>query len=315
MILFVFGSDGYRVHHRALWYRKGFAQKYAQGKDAYAVLDGGSVTADQVQDQLRVGGLFVHKNFVHLKNFAQSAKAAERERALAYLEQWKAGDSVLLWTEELPQDAREQKEIQGSKLWRVLLEAAKPEHYDYRIGDSRWVQDEAEKRGLRLSPAVIRYLAQTSVDAWSAATTLDALQSFDTSEITEERVRELFPQAATEDAFGMIDAIGAKNFRNAEALIASNIMAGKDALEIMAQLQKHLGLLIRVTKRGYSEQDLVKEVKVHPFVAKKAAQQAKMLGVDLVTQLVLAAADAELQLKSSSLDPLVVYGQMFDRVR
>ncbi|BCV20553.1 DNA polymerase III subunit delta [Moorella sp. Hama-1] len=140
-----------------------------------------------------------------------------------------------------------------------------------------WLAREARQEGYNLPPDAARLLARAGGDLRQARNELAKAMTCTGSPgtITTAVVQALVPEVEAENTiFQLVDALGNRQAALAIGLLRRLLARGEAPLGIVAMMARQLRLIYQVHLAGNSK-DLAAQLGVKPFVARKAAAQAR----------------------------------------
>jgi DNA polymerase-3 subunit delta len=147
-------------------------------------------------------------------------------------------------------------------------------------GMGRWIQGKMEQEGGRITPqAAARMGSLVDGDTRMAVQEIRKLLAYTNYQrpIEVDDVELLTAAVGEENIFAFVDALGKLDGRQAVARL-HRLLEDRDALPVygMVVRQFRLLLLARETlNNGGEEEDIVRNLKVHPYVARKISTQAR----------------------------------------
>lgn len=174
-----------------------------------------------------------------------------------------------------------------------------------------WVTKQAEKQGLALSGQLATHIVERAgTDQWALFHAVEKLALLDTVTIQDiDLLVEAHPQ---ENIFRLFELLLAGDRAEVKELIASLRLSSDphSILALLASQMYQLTALLLATESDNPQKDF----SIHPFVASKFQHQARHMtsasGADMVAVL----AQADLRLKTTSVDPWLVLEQALDRI-
>jgi DNA polymerase-3 subunit delta len=143
----------------------------------------------------------------------------------------------------------------------------------------KWLMDKAVEKGGKLSSAGAYALAQAiGTDTRTLDLELDKILMYVNyeREATQEDVHLLTSQQQQSSVFDMMDALSNQKFPLAFRLL-HQILIDEDAMRVFGMITRQFRLLLQANEllnEGGREGDIARELKQHPFVAKKLSAQA-----------------------------------------
>jgi DNA polymerase III subunit delta len=144
----------------------------------------------------------------------------------------------------------------------------------------QWLMEKAREKGGALSSTAAFALANAvGADTRILTNELDKLLLYVNyaREVTEADVHLLTSQQQQTNVFDMIDALSNQRHEVAYRLLHQTL-ADEDSLRVFGMITRQFRLLIQANEllaEGGQEADIARELKQHPFVAKKLSQQAR----------------------------------------
>lgn len=121
--------------------------------------------------------------------------------------------------------------------------------------------------------------------------------------VEQKDVELLVPSEDVADVFKFTDAVAARDAGTAWREMRNILVRGEHPLVLLTHLARQVRLLIQVKdSTGMGEQELASALGVHPFVAKKAAQQASRFRADDLRGLLESLLDADIAIKTGLME-------------
>jgi DNA polymerase-3 subunit delta len=218
--------------------------------------------------------LFGEGSFVLVKNL-DAWNAAQKGAIVDYLEDPAPGADLVLLGKKL--GARER-----------LLAAAKKtgEVHDFEqpTGKAlvRWAVGHANKLGLDLPEDVAQYLiGRCSGDKMRLVSETEKLALYvGEGRATQEDVEALCPPDVRSNIFAFVDALAAGDRGKALKLLEDLVGTGEPPLRVTYMVRRQFRLVAQARalfERGASREEVARELRVPPFVARKLEEQARVL--------------------------------------
>ncbi|NEW62890.1 DNA polymerase III subunit delta [Granulicatella sp. zg-ZJ] len=103
------------------------------------------------------------------------------------------------------------------------------------------------------------------------------LATMDTKKITKDSVLSLVPKHLESNVFTLVEAVLKKNVEQALLIYRELILQKEEPIKLLALLLGQFRLLMQVTileKKGYQQQDIIKQLKQHPYRVQLAMKQS-----------------------------------------
>ncbi|MFZ5364617.1 MAG: DNA polymerase III subunit delta [Patescibacteria group bacterium] len=205
-----------------------------------------------------------------------------------------------------------------SKLYKFLdkLDRAEVKSFDsprgYQLTD--WIRKQAELGGAKISrPAVERLSVLVGNDLWQLETEIYKLANYcQGREIADKDVDELVKGKFNDDIFQFVDALSAKNRALGARLLSDQLQSGANQFYLLTMITRQFRNIIMVkdlknSGRVSSPEFAARQLKMHPFVAKKTWQQADRFSFDELKKIYERLLAIEKKFKSSSWSPQLLF--------
>ncbi|MFN2195592.1 MAG: DNA polymerase III subunit delta [Anaerolineales bacterium] len=221
---------------------------------------------------------------------SRGGQKKERTDFLEFLESVPASTALVLVEYSLLDDADAAPAYSRKKIrdhWLIKWAKTHPEKVYIRAyaqpkgaAMTRWIQGRARELGGRISLEAAEELSDLlGSDTRTAENELQKLLAYTgyEREVDYEDVALLVADSSTTNIFDLVDAMGARNGREATRLL-NRLMEVEDPLRLFGMVVRQYRLLLmalEVIQGGGGEKDIARLVRVHPFVAGKLNTQAR----------------------------------------
>jgi DNA polymerase-3 subunit delta len=248
-------------------------------------LDGRSLSIDALTNAVGAMPFLAPRRLVILTNpLAKLNSSTLREKFVALLEQVPPSTALVLVENRLLTDERDRRN--GKYHWLEAWahqagERAVVRTYPLLRGDAmkQWIQDRAKTIGGQFTPEAAERLAD---QVGNEPRLLDQeirkiLTYVDFKRPVEpDDVEHLTPFSRQGDIFAMVDALANHKGREAQEML-HRLLEEQDELSIFGMVVRQFRLLLQtreVLDKGGRETDIVRDLKISPFVAGKLVPQA-----------------------------------------
>ncbi|RQD72748.1 MAG: DNA polymerase III subunit delta [Candidatus Syntrophonatronum acetioxidans] len=124
--------------------------------------------------------------------------------------------------------------------------------------------------------------------------------------LSREKVKGLVTGSLESGIFSLVDSLGNKNKKEALDQLHRIILQGEPPLKILTMIARQFRLLIQVKtlqEGGYTRQEMIKELKVHPFVVKKLLSQVENFTRKELKRGLIKSHETDLKIKTGQLEP------------
>ncbi|TDL34484.1 DNA polymerase III subunit delta [Jeotgalibacillus sp. S-D1] len=243
--------------------------------------------------------------FVHNPLFLTTEKKKEKaDQNLNSLETYLASPApytILVFIAPYEKLDERKKITKLLKKHSTVLEAKKLKEHDIRT----WVKQRVNQTGVQIEDeAVSRVIELAGTNLFLLSGEIDklALYALETSLITVEMVDQLTARSIEQNVFDLIDRAVHNKIDEALRLYYDLLKQKEEPLKILALLAGQFRLIYQVknlTAKGYGQQQIAAQLKVHPFRVKLASKHAQVFTNPKLSSIMLALAESDLEMKSS----------------
>jgi len=258
-------------------------------------LDGAEITLQQLPDLLMGVSLFATKRLVIIRNLSENGTI------------WNALPD---WLTRLSPDIQlvlvDSKPDKRTKTYKAIQKLADIREYkawgerDEQVA-RRWVAEEAHRMGMTIDQKSVQVLVQrTGPDQWVLYHALQKLAAVE--HVTPEVITDVVDARISENVFEVLDAALRGDIKRVHEMVA-NISLTDDPYRLFGLLGGQVFQLACLSVADRPVADVAHDVGAHPYALGKLASYAQSLSRREVRAIVAAFADADVRLKTSSIDP------------
>ncbi|MEW9500494.1 DNA polymerase III subunit delta [Jeotgalibacillus marinus] len=250
--------------------------------------------------------------FIHNPSFLTSEKKKEKvEHNVSSLERYLASPSpytILVFVAPYEKLDERKKITKLLKKNSNVIEAKKLKGNDIET----WIRQRVGKEGVQIEDQAIKKVIELAgMNLFMLASEIEklALYALGTSAITVEMVEQLTARSIEQNVFELIDRAVNNRIEEALRLYYDLLKQKEEPLKILALLAGQFRLIYQVkslTSKGYGQQQIATQLKVHPFRIKLAAKHAQLFSDQHLATIMLSLAECDLEMKSSSFNKEMV---------
>lgn len=123
--------------------------------------------------------------------------------------------------------------------------------------------------------------------------------------ITDEVIETLSARTLEQDVFALIEQVASGRLDKALRMMYDCMKTGEEPIKLLALLARQFRMLLHIKQlapRGYSQQQMAGMIKMHPYVVKKAMEQARHFSEDSLKKLLGILAEEDFRMKSGQVD-------------
>ena len=283
MIIFLHGADTFRSRRFLKELKDKFTRDVDPDASSLSLVEGGAATLKDISEKINTGSLFVKKRLVVVDNIFKNKKEKIFSELAEYLKKFTSGeDNIIIFRDEELETKDKPLKVDAKKLFTFLNK--QPYSQEFKpLTDSQlltFIKKEINSYQKEIGiPAASLLINLTGGDLWLIASNLRKLAYASAAKtITGDEVKESVPGAYDENIFGLTDALSAKNKKLAAELLEEQYVAGLSDEYLIAMLIRQFKILLQIRAaldQRINPADLAARLRLHPFVVKKGALQAK----------------------------------------
>jgi DNA polymerase-3 subunit delta len=297
MIIFLHGQDSYRLRKKLEEFISNYKEKNSSGFN-FRSFEGEKLIYQDFKDEFRQTPMFKEKKLVILKDVIGNKEF--KEDFLKEKKKFIETDDVIIFTEE--------RELPGKDaLVNFLKKEAKVQEFAPLAGAKlkTWVQKEIESYGLKVGvQALDKLINYTGSDLWQLSNEILKIAAYKNKkgEVGEEDVELLVKPKIEADIFKTIDAIAQRDKGKAIRLIHGHIEKGDSPLYLLSMINFQFRNILEI-KDLLEKGRPLSQAKLHPFVARKSAQQAGQFTLEELKKIYRKIFKVDFNIKTGKIEP------------
>ena len=226
-----------------------------------------------------------------------------------------ASTTIILSGASLPAQSALLKFFRGKK-WVVELEELKGAEL------AKWTQKELKSQGgfAQGDAAVTTMLADLAEDSPDRIAKLIEMLSLycESSRVSANEVRELFPDRAHANEFHLVDALIRGDQKTLLGELDNAVRLGKSPLSLLGLLARNLNTLLSIVslrQQGLPEGRIRERLNLPDWLYRKHMSAASSLDASSIAKISAALLRADSKCKNASLGDEAIFTELFDRIR
>ena len=282
MIIFLYGSDGYRLKQNTDEVIERYRKKHQSGVNLiFFNVDASGSTGlttsnfSIIESAIKSYSFFDEKKLVVIKNIFQNKiyldKLMDLIKEFGIL---KSSDTTLLLTENISEKDLALKNKDAFNLFSTSKSLVV--NFEPLLGTrlQNWIKKEFELRDCSIETSVIRKLIDyTSNDSWALANEISKLANYSGGgAVKEADINLLISPKISSNIFEFIDALAQKNKERSFELLYKELKSGRDTNYILTMIIYQFRNLLSVkdlSLRNMNINTIAKKAGLHPYVARK----------------------------------------------
>ena len=303
MIILLYGSDSLRAQQKLNeiieQYKKtnkvGLSLKFFDLKDQ---------EFEKIKGELQSVSMFKEKKLLVLKNAFSNNDF--KEKFLKEAENIENTEDVIVFYED--------KEIKSEEaLLKFLKNKAKIQEFPLLVGLKlkNWITEEFKKNGMRISGQVLDvFIFYIGNNVWQLSNEIKKVSIYKKGtknlEISLEDIKKLIKPQIETDIFKTIDAVAARQKKEALKLIHKQLDEGEEPSKIFSMINYQFRNLLSIkslieNNKPYAV--ILKNSGLHPFVVEKSYQQARNFTLQELKKIYQKIFQVDWEIKTGKIDP------------
>ncbi|HAQ06788.1 MAG TPA: DNA polymerase III subunit delta [Bacillus bacterium] len=185
----------------------------------------------------------------------------------------------------------------------VVIEAKKLTEQELKV----WVKERAALSKVEIEDDAIELLLSLSgTNLFMLTSEIDklALYAGDLKSINKEIVDRLTARSLEQNIFSLVDKVVNRNVEAALRIYYDLLKQNEEPIKILSVISGQFRLIYQVkelSRKGYGQQQIAGNLKIHPFRVKLAAGQAGAFSDEELTRIMKLLADADFQMKTGGM--------------
>ena len=284
MIIFLYGGDTFHSRQKLQELKDGFIQKVDAESNSISVIDGQNTNLKEISEKISTGSLFVKKRLVIIENIFSNKANSIFTELIDYLKSLAQNSEnvIIFWDKELNTKNAPLKIVQ-KKLFAFLGKQKFVQEFKSPTNNQllAFVKQQAKlyDKDIKMSAASL-LINMSNGDLWMLNREIKKLAFLnkESKEILTKNVQDMVTGIFNEDIFALTDALSTKNKNLAIKLLEEQSAAGLSDEYLLSMLIRQFKILWQIKEAmetSSSQAEIVKKLKLHPFVIKKGMQQTK----------------------------------------
>lgn len=285
MIIFFYGEDPFRLKQKIRELKKRFLEKDTSGSGLSVFDFAEKADAKRIISTFGTANLLSPKRFVIVENIISAGQKQDQEEMLSYLKT----NKTLVENDDLVVVFCENNQPRKNSALYKFLEAkdggVKVQKFEKLIGSklAQWIVrriNEIDSRSGIAKDALDKLILFVGSDTGTLETEIQKLVNYADGRGIESSDVELLVRADMDNnIFQTIDALANGDKKKALKLLHNHIESGENAFYIFSmfiyQFRNFAKVIDLKENYGMGEQDIVRMLKLNPFVVKKCLWQAQ----------------------------------------
>lgn len=283
MIIFLYGADTYRSRRMLREMKKKFIKDTDPDSHSLNMVDGQTTSLKEIAEKINTGSLFVKKRLIIIENIFKNKKEKIFGELAIYLKKFSSSEeTIIIFIDEDLDGKNKTLKADAKKLFTFLGKQKYAQEFKLLSGLQllNFIKKEAQSYKKEISTSAASTLINlTGGDPWQVVSEIKKLSFHATDKIiSENEVKEMVMGSYSEDIFALSDALSTRNKALALKLLEEQYAAGLSEEYLIVMLIRQFKILLQIREAldsKVSSNDLANQLKIHPFVAKKGALQAR----------------------------------------
>jgi len=287
MVIFIFGENSYSSKERLDILKKEFINRYGE-INLITINDQNLDSITNVVSHIEAVPFLADKRMMVFQSILSSKKDSKmtklKENLISAIENIPESTILVFYESEASFDKRQ-------SLYKKLKKIAKVEEFkklnDVKLKD--FILNKFKRESCQIDSKELNLLTDLSrdKDTWTIYHELEQLTLYLKSDkrekVTEEDIKEVISVSFQVKIFDLIDFIGKKKQKEALEGMNNLLLSGGNEFYILSMIVyqfRNLILVKSLTYKNRTREEIIQELKLHPFVASKALSQVANYSFD-----------------------------------
>lgn len=305
MLILIHGENTYLAFQKLQELRKNAGNRVSTFESA-------NFDFPQFLEKATATSLFNEEELIVLKGLLSEKKKENSEKILKFLVKEQNDSNLVFW---------EEKTIKTGKLFKFLQEKGQTFHFPKfnRRELKKWITQEFQNENYTLEIGVVDLMADwLGEDLWLVSSEIEKLKLYkdEVKKITTKDVATLSSIQTKGNIFELVDGLGYRNKKRTLSLLMQILKSGESPFLVWAMVVRQYRLLLQVKdllERGKTQAEIVKELKLIPFVAGKILSQARQYQIPELQEIFIALLEIDTGMKLGD-DPALSLERLIERV-
>ncbi len=312
MIIFIYGTDSWRAHHKVIELKNKFKQKIDSSGSSIVMINGEDFDIASFRQNLLSQSLFSKGRMILIRDLLiKNPKKKLQEEIIEVLK--KSDNHTILWWEYITSPDIFKK-VKTSLLFKYLKQQKFVQEYNNlkAIQLEKWVQSRVnELEGKIGNVAVKTLLAQVGDNLWQLDNEIQKLVLYcGGREITVKDIIEMVETKVGGDGWEFLYYLSQNNKAKALEILEEQLLLGTEALEIFGRIvwQFRILLLVKDTleEKTFTSNEIANKLQLHPYVVQKTLPVIKNFSLSRLKEIYSQLSEIDYKIKTGALDPVVM---------
>jgi len=283
-IYFLYGNDEFAISRRLKDFESDFTDPTSADMNT-ARLDARSMNENDLNNAVNAMPFLARRRLLLLANpSVKYNNPSARKKFLEFIEKAQDTTRVVMYESVEPRDAEKHWLVKWADKNEKLIQTKS--YMLPRLKDmTGWIVKETKNQGGQIEPRAAEMLKDmVGVDTRQAGMEIAKLLAYANwaRPVTGQDVEAVCIVTSQQSVFDFVDALANGNGKSAQHLL-HRLLEGEDEFSLWGMVVRQFRLLIQAREildgRG-NKDDMARAVRIHPFVAEKAMQQAAHFSIE-----------------------------------
>lgn len=299
MLYFIYGQDSYRSKKKLEEIVEEYKKIHRSGLN-FISIDASKKEFEDFFNSFKISPMFSEKKLVILNNVFSDKKFQEK-----FLENFKKikdiKDIIIIFEGE--------KTDERTKLFKILKKEAKCQEFSFlsQANLKKWIENEFKKCEAKIDFQAEDFLLNiVGNNLWQMENEIKKLSLFKKGQIIKKEDIELHVKPKIEnDIFKTIEALAAKNKKQALSYLHNHIESGDNEIYILSMIAyqfKNLLIIKELADKGNPYYAIAQKSGLHPFVVKKTFYLCNKFSIEQLKGIYKKIFQTDSDIKSGKID-------------
>lgn len=305
MIYFLFGEDTYQIKEEVELIKSRFLEKNKSGAEIVS-FEFPETDLERIKNALNSASFLFGKRLVVIKNLITKGGEELKKGFVEYLKTKKEFANESLFIEK---GEAQKKDPLFKELYKKSGVKKEFNYFEGRILNDWILKKVKEKSGKISHEAISYFVSSVGKNLWRISNEINKLVNFcGKKEIKKEDVELLVQEKIEPDIFRTIDAIAAKNKKEALFYLHKHLKAGDNEIYLRGMIAYQFRNILKtraLLEKKLTREEIQKRTGIHQYVLGKTLPQVKNFNMETLKSIYNKLLKIDLAVKTSKIEPKI----------
>lgn len=312
MIIFIYGADSWRAHHKIQELKNKFKQKVDSSGSSIITVNGEDFDIGSFRQYLLSQSLFSKGRMIIIRDLlVKNPSKKLQEEIIEVLK--KTNNHTVLWWEYINSNEIFKK-IRTSLLFKYLKQQKFVQEYNTLKSTQleKWVENRVRELNGKIGMTAIKtLLVQVGDNLWQLDNEIQKLVLYCADrEINTNDILDMVVTKIGGDGWEFLYYLSQKNKSKALEILEEQLILGSEAIEIFSKIVWQFRVLLLVKdilgEKTFTSHEIATKLQLHSYVVQKSLPVIKNFSLNRLKEIYRQLSEIDYQIKTGVFDPVVM---------